>query len=109
MSRMRIGQVLEQMGKISGHDIDEILHEQSSIGARKTFGEIALTWGLCEPEHIWKAWANQLEGNCERVDLNMVGIDSQAWSRLPRELGLRLSPMPVRTSQHSLVTSITYP
>src|SRR5438270_2166478 len=109
MSRMRIGQVLEQMGRISGHDIDEILHEQSSIGARKTFGEIALTWGLCEPEHIWKAWANQLEGNCERVDLNMVGIDSQAVSRLPRELAWRFCAMPVRISEDELVIAISDP
>jgi hypothetical protein len=104
---MRIGQVLEQMGKISGHDIDEILHEQSSIGARKTFGEIALTWGLCQPEHIWKAWANQLVDGLERVDLNTMGIDAQAVSRLPRELASRFCAMPVRICDDELVIAVT--
>ena len=82
MSRMRIGQLLEQMGKLSGHDVDEILHEQSSPGVRKSFGEIALIWGLCRPEHIWKAWADQLSDGLERIDLETFGIDSQAVSRL---------------------------
>jgi type IV pilus assembly protein PilB len=104
---MRIGQVLEQMGKLSGHDIDEILHEQSSLGASKTFGEIALTWGLCEPEHIWKAWANQLGEGVDKVDLETIGIDAQAVSRLPRELASRFCAMPVRVCDNELVIAVS--
>ena len=67
MNRMRIGELLGQMGKLSGHDIDEILQEQSATGHR--FGDIALTWGLVQPEHIWTAWCSQLQGKTDPVDL----------------------------------------
>ena len=63
------------MGKLSSHDIDEILQEQQSGSHSKTFGEIALTWGLCQPEHIWKAWSNQLSAGFDQVDLQTFGID----------------------------------
>jgi type IV pilus assembly protein PilB len=109
MSRLRIGQVLEQMGKLSPHDIDEILHEQASTGQRKSFGEIALTWGLCQPEHIWKAWADQLTNGFERVDLQSIGIDTQAVSQVPRELAVRFCAMPVRYLESELVIAISDP
>jgi type IV pilus assembly protein PilB len=109
MSRLRIGQLLEQMGKLSGHDIDEILHEQASPGAKKTFGQIALTFGLCQPEHIWKAWADQLSDGFERVDLKSFGIDSQAVSRLPRELACRFCAMPIRVVEDEMIIAISDP
>lgn len=108
MSRLRIGKVLEQMGKLSGHDIDEILHEQSS-GGKKTFGEIALTWGLCQPEHIWQAWAHQLSDGFEKIDLVTTGIDAQAVSRLPRELAVRLCAIGVRLLDDVLVIAVSDP
>lgn len=107
MSRMRIGQVLERMGKLSGHDIDEILHEQSSNKSGKAFGEIALQWGLVQPEHIWRAWADQLGEGAERVDLNEVGIDAQATARLPRELAHRFCAMPVRLVDDEVVIAVS--
>ncbi len=109
MSRMRIGQLLEQMGKLSGHDIDEILQEQSTCGASKTFGQIALTWGLCQPEHIWRAWANQLSDGFDRVDLNTIGIDAQAISHLSREMALRFCAMPIRLSDDEVVIAVSDP
>lgn len=109
MSRLRIGKVLEQMGKLSGHDIDEILHEQSSPGAKKSFGEIALTWGLCQPEHIWKAWANQLSDGFEKIDLLTTGVDAQAVARLPRELAVRFGAIGVRLLDDELVIAVSDP
>ena len=107
MSRLRIGKMLEQMGKLSSHDIDEILHEQSAPGGKKSFGEIALTWGLCQPEHIWKAWANQLSDGFERIDLRATGIDAQAVSRLPRELAVRFCAIGVRLLDDELVIAVS--
>ena len=101
--------MLEQMGKLSGHDIDEILHEQSAAGAKKSFVEIALTWGLCQPEHIWKAWANQLCDGFESIDLMTTGIDAQAVSRLPKELAIRFCAIGVRLLEDELVIAISDP
>ena len=109
MSRVRIGKVLEQMGKLSGHDIDEILHEQMCGGPKKSFGEIALTWGLCQPEHIWKAWAHQLSNGFEKIDLKAVGIDSQAACMLPRELATRVCAVGVRFIDGELVIAVSDP
>ena len=109
MSRLRIGQLLEQMGKLSRHDIDEILQEQASSGAKKTFGQIALTFGLCQPEHIWKAWADQLTDGFERVDLQSFGIDSQAVARLPHELAMRFCAMPIRMVGDEVIIAVSDP
>src|SRR5439155_6477219 len=55
--RARIGELLSRMVPLSGHDVEEILQEQSAT--RRRFGEIALAWGLCKPEHVWDAWGQQ--------------------------------------------------
>jgi hypothetical protein len=111
MSRLRIGQVLEQMGKLSPLDVDEILQEQASNtgggGVKKTFGEIALTWGLCQPQHIWKAWAEQLSDGFERVDLRTIGVDTQAACRMTRELAVRLCAMPLRDVEGEVVIAVS--
>jgi type IV pilus assembly protein PilB len=92
----RIGELLSQMVPLSGHDIDEILHEQ--FATRKPFGDIALSMGLCRPEHIWKAWCGQLliDSDPRRIDLDSFGIDSQALSSIPHETAHRLNIIPVR-------------
>ena len=57
--RARIGELLSRIVPLSGHDVEEILEEQSAN--RRKFGEIALAWGLCRPEHVWDAWCQQSE------------------------------------------------
>ena len=108
MSRVRIGELLGRMGKLSEHDIDEILHEQCGRGGRR-FGEIALTWGLVEPEHIWSAWCQQLEDGLMKVDLNEVGIDTQAVDRVPVELAERFCAMPLRVHEDQLIIALSDP
>ena len=109
MSRMLMGQLLEQMGKLSGHDIDEILLEQLSGGPRKPFGEIALTWGLCEPSHIWQAWFNQLGGELDRINLQEIGVDAQAVSMLRPDLAVRFGAVPVRVVEDVVVIAVSDP
>ena len=109
MSRMRMGQLLEQMGKLSGHDIDEILQEQLSGGPKRPFGEIALTMGLCEPQHIWHAWVNQLSQNMEKVNLASLGVDAQAVAMMPRDLAVRFCAVPVRIVGGELIIALSDP
>ncbi len=54
MSRPRFGELLSRFVNLSAHDVSEILEDQSS--SRRRFGEIALAFGLCQPQHVWKAW-----------------------------------------------------
>ena len=101
----RIGAVLSRMGQLSPHDINEILTEQRTTGAR--FGEIALALGLVQPEHVWAAWCAQLERQLERVDLDEIGIDAQAIERVPAELALGLQVVPVRLCERELVVAVS--
>src|SRR5260370_40994966 len=109
MSRMRFGQLLAGMGKLPGHDIEEILHEQSAPGTKKSFGQIALTLGLVEPRHIWQAWADQLSEGWHRIDLRTFGVDAQAVSRLPRDLAVRCCAMPLRLLEAHMIIAISDP
>lgn len=107
MDRTRIGDFLQQLGQLSSHDIDEILSEQRI--SRQRFGEIAVSLGFCQPEHIWAAWWSQLGGNIDMIDLEKVGIDTQAVDCLPRELAIGLRAMPVRVWENQLVVAVADP
>lgn len=107
MERHRIGDLLHQLGQLSSHDIDEILAEQRI--SRQRFGEIAVSLGFCQPEHIWTAWWSQLGGNGELVNLDQIGIDAQAVDCMPPELALGLRAMPVRVCENQLVVAVADP
>ena len=92
--RARFGELLSRLVPLSGHDIEEILQEQSAN--RRKFGDIALSWGLCKPEHIWDAWAEQSAHGGELVDLEKVGVDAQAAALLAADVARSLNVIPVR-------------
>ena len=107
--RARIGELLSQMVPLSGHDVEEILQEQSSN--RRRFGEIALSWGLVRPEHVWDAWCQQSAEGTEAVDLEKIGIDAQAAGLLPGEVARQYGVIPVRVASDAVLvaTSDTAP
>jgi hypothetical protein len=107
MARVRIGEILSRMGQLNEHDIDEILQEQSASGHR--FGDIALAWGMVEPTHVWRAWCDQLGDGPQMVDLDQIGIDSQATAHLSGDVARRLGIMPVRLLDGELVLAISNP
>lgn len=94
--RARMGELLSRMVPLSGHDVEEILEEQSNN--RRKFGEIALSWGLCKPEHVWDAWCQQSSQEGETLDLDRIGIDARAASLLPAEIARQLGAIPVRVA-----------
>lgn len=104
MAPARIGQLLSRLARITNHDIEEILQEQ--IGSRQKFGDIALSWGLCRPEHVWQAWCEQLGDSLRTIDLDKVGIDTQALAYLPRELAEHFRAVPVRMFGDRLIVAI---
>src|SRR6478672_2332167 len=102
MSRpARIGELLSRMVPLSGHDVEEILEEQSSN--RRKFGEIALAWGLCRPEHVWDAWCQQTADGQEIVDLDKIGVDAQAAAMLPAEVARQHQVIPLRIAADSML------
>ena len=103
MPNRLFGEYLAHVVHLSGHDVAEILEDQSSSGRR--FGEIALSWGLCQPEHVWEAWANQLAHHRPRVDLRSVGVDGQATAAVPARLARRFRAVPIRIAGDALVVA----
>jgi len=105
--RARFGELLSRLVPLSGHDIEEILQEQTAN--RRKFGDIALSWGLCKPEHIWDAWAQQSAHDRERVDLEKVGVDAQAAALLPAEVARKLNVIPVRMANDIVLVATADP
>jgi type IV pilus assembly protein PilB len=103
MQRQRIGELLKRLVPLSAHDVDEILNEQR--GNRLRFGETAISMGLCQPEHVWRAWSSQGSDEVQRVDLDAVGVDAQATHLIPREIALKFGAIPVRVAGELLVVA----
>ncbi|HYO08763.1 MAG TPA: hypothetical protein VER17_07300 [Tepidisphaeraceae bacterium] len=104
MSRhARIGELLSRMVPLSGHDVEEILQEQASN--RRKFGEIALSWGLCRPEHVWDAWCQQADDH-RTLDLEKIGIDARAAAMIPAEVARSLGVIPVRVANDCALVAI---
>ena len=105
--RPRMGELLGRMVPLSGHDVEEILHEQGTSNRR--FGEIALSWGLCQPEHVWSAWCLQVREELETVDLDRDGIDAQAVTLIPADTARTLRAIPVRRGENHVVIASAEP
>jgi hypothetical protein len=99
--RPRMGELLSKMVPLSGHDVEEILQEQSAT--RRRFGEIALAWGLCRPEHVWDAWCQQSGSGEETVDLDKIGVDSQAAAMLPADVARQHHVIPLRVANDAVL------
>lgn len=104
MQNRKIGEILSKMVPITDQDVEEILCEQAVTGQK--FGEIAISWGLCNAEHVLRAWADQTAGRHERVDLSYIGVDGQAIGALPRELAIYFRAIPIRILSDLLVVAV---
>src|SRR3978361_394754 len=83
MSQLRFGELLGKVVNLTRHDVDEIFEEKNS--SHRRFGEMALSLALCDPEHVWQAWCDQLLTQIQRVDLEALGVDAQAAGLIDRE------------------------
>lgn len=104
-STMLFGQCLGRVVTISAHDVSEILEHQAAT--RRRFGEIALAWGLCRPQHVWQAWWAQLSEGTPAVNLARIGVDAQAIGHVPAELAHRFGVVPLRCHLDQLVVATT--
>lgn len=106
MSSTLFGQCLGRVVTLSAHDVSEILEHQAAT--RRKFGEIALAWGLCRPQHVWQAWWDQLsQQQAPKVDLTKIGVDAQAVGSLPTALAHQFGVVPLRCFRDQLVVATT--
>jgi hypothetical protein len=97
------GECLGKLVRLSAHDVSEILEHQAAT--RRKFGEIALAWGLCRPQHIWQAWWEQLSTDTPTVDLHRIGVDAQAVGHMPADLAVQFRAVPLRCHEDQLVVA----
>lgn len=107
MQRAAIGQVLSRMGKLSSIDIDEILEQQAVSHQR--FGEIAVSWGLCEPVDLCEAWCVQFSEGVEAVALTNSEVDARLILSLPGELARQLQIVPLVSIADQMVVAAAQP
>jgi hypothetical protein len=105
MRHALFGELLGGLVGLSDHDIFEVLEDQAI--SHRRFGEIALAFHLCRPQHIWQAWWAQLEQTAQRVVLPTVGVDTQALGSLPRRLAEEYSVIPIRIYGEHVVLAAT--
>lgn len=97
----RIGQILSKNVPLSAHDIEEICEEQKAT--RSCFGDAALALGVVRPEHVWQAWIEQIQGEDVEIDLDALGVDSQAVAHLPADVAHEFGVVPVRVHKNEIV------
>jgi hypothetical protein len=102
----RIGELLSQHTNLTSHDVQEILAEQHSN--RRPFGQIALQWGLCQPEDLWRAWFDQLAEGSPKVDVHKIGVDSRAVAIVPRHLAQRYHVLPMRLFENQILFAVDH-
>ncbi len=104
MQQTRIGELLSRQINLSNHDVQEILTEQ--VATHQKFGQIALQWGLCQPEDLWRAWFDQLGTRSPKVSLAKIGIDSRVITFVPKQLAEQHCVMPMRMFENQLLLAI---
>jgi type IV pilus assembly protein PilB len=107
MNRPRLGEMLRRMGKLSTIDVDEILFEQSVVPGR--FGDIAISWGLCQPRDICQAWCDQIASGNDNGWSGPGQVDPAAAAAIPPDLARRLGIMPLRLIAGQLVIASAEP
>lgn len=100
---MLFGECLGKVVRLSAHDVAEIMEHQAAT--RRRFGEIALAWGLCRPQHVWQAWWDQLSRHTQHVDLTKLGIDAQAVNCVPANIATQFRAVPLRCFRDQLVVA----
>jgi hypothetical protein len=107
MTRPRIGEILQRMGVLSSIDIDEILEQQAASHGK--FGEIALSWGLCEPGDVLEACCIQFADRFDWLDLSACHIDAKVILSVPADLARELHIVPLVSIADQMVVASARP
>lgn len=105
MRQPLFGELLSRLVGLSDHDISEILLDQAI--SHRRFGEIAMAFHWCRPQHVWQAWWAQLGESTQHVLLSSAGVDTQALGAIPRSLAEQYGVIPIRIYGDQLVLAVS--
>jgi hypothetical protein len=55
---------------------------------------------------VWQAWCDQLLEQVQKVDLEKLGVDSQAAAMIPSDVARRLNAIPIRCMGRVLIIAV---
>lgn len=103
--RLRIGEILVQLGYITSEQLDEALQIQQST--RELLGEILQRLGYITSEQLARAQAYQFGVDYER--LNLQSIEPDVRHVIPAYLARQLRVLPLRKEKHRLIVAMLNP
>lgn len=104
-SRLRIGEILVQMGYVTPDQMEEALQIQRST--RELVGEILIRLGYITREQLARAQAHQFGVDYERV--NLQNISPEIRQIIPAHMARQLRVLPLRREKHRLVVAMLNP
>ncbi len=84
MQKLRIGEVLIEMGVLTEFQVDEVLKLQKQSTERKKLGELLLDLGIIDEQQLLDALSRKLD--MPVVDLSKMTIDTEAVQMIPEEM-----------------------
>ncbi|MCS6831724.1 MAG: ATPase, T2SS/T4P/T4SS family [bacterium] len=103
--RLRIGEILAQLGYITQEQLEEALRIQQST--RELLGEVLQRLGYITAEQLAQAQAYQFGVDYERLNLNSISPDVR--NIVPAYLARQLRVLPLRKEKHRLVVAMLNP
>ena len=104
--RLRLGEVLVELGMVSSEDIKHALNEQKSRRGKR-IGELLVELGVLQESALFRTLARKF--HMPYVDLDEIALDPQAYKAVKREVIEKYQILPLAHSQGQLTIAIGDP
>jgi type IV pilus assembly protein PilB len=104
-TRLRIGEILLQLGFITGEQLEQALNIQKET--QELLGQILMRLGYINSDQLAEAQAHQFGVDYERVNLNDIAPEVR--NLIPAHLARHLRVLPLRQERHRLVVAMLNP
>jgi type IV pilus assembly protein PilB len=104
-TRLRIGEILLQLGFITGEQLEQALNIQKET--QELLGQILMRLGYINSDQLAEAQAHQFGVDYERVNLNDIAPEVR--NLIPAHLARQLRVLPLRQERHRLVVAMLNP
>src|SRR5216684_1191851 len=105
MKRKRLGELLQERGKISAESLQQLFGEQKDKAVR--LGELILERGLVEKSDLTKALEEV--SRVPYLDCTNVSCDPLAIQAIPYDIARRLCVLPIRFEPSALIVAMAEP
>ena len=105
MKRKRLGELLQERGKISAESLQQLFSDQKNSAVR--LGELILARGLVEKSALTKALEEV--SRIPYLDCTNVTCEPAALKAIPYEVARRLAVLPIRFEPSALVIALAEP